>query len=182
MQKFKATHIYVSSDGEERVKAMFDLGSDMLVRTERGGVMRVAKDALKALKCSFDDDAYGAYVEEDSAKHWAEIAQNGRVALRMLREVIELCAPIGSVASEEYAEGPEQVHEAMQLIDGVLAMRREVTALNKELKDARTLIVRLTAENARLHNGDKTPKPPQLTPEERAEGEAEIARLKRGDY
>lgn len=180
MSSFVATHIYKNAMGVELpVRLKETHGRDVTIeyaRPDGYGVhaITVAANAISALKHPHNNG------ENDSVNHWEEIAQNGRAALRMMREVVELCAPIGSVASEEYAEGPEPVHEAIQLIEGVLAMRREVTALNTELRHARDAIAHLqrklkdaNAEITRLHHGDKTPK---------AEGEAEIARLKRGDY
>ena len=51
------------------------------------------------------------------------LADDARTALRMIREVVELHAPPGSVASEEMVD-PPFVKEAEVLVKGILAIAR----------------------------------------------------------
>lgn len=59
---------------------------------------------------------------EAEIRGWRENAQCGWATLANIREVVTLYAPPGSLPSPEYADGPEHVHEADQIIQAIHAI------------------------------------------------------------
>ena len=56
---------------------------------------------------------------------WRQGAQNGKAALRMIRETVETLGPVGVLMSEEAVighYGPEPVHEAEAICEALVRM------------------------------------------------------------